>query len=153
MGYFFVTDTNPFDDRLREILHKYQDPRLVYTPIPRKYKIPVSIVTSRLLLLLLLLCVCILFCVFFFGFYGSVLFNNLDRFAKTQRETTCTSYVYAVGNVVVQLITHSLERDLRPNLSWNFLYVILLSSSSQYFAFILCLALFDYTPTTHFCFI
>jgi len=43
VAYFFVTDTNPFDDRLLEILDKYQDPRLVYTPIPKKYKIPVSL--------------------------------------------------------------------------------------------------------------
>ena len=40
----FISDTitNTFNDRLLEILDKYQDPRLVYTPIPKKYKIPVS---------------------------------------------------------------------------------------------------------------
>jgi hypothetical protein len=42
VGYFFVTDTNPFEDRLQEILAKYQDPRLVYTPIPPPHRVPVS---------------------------------------------------------------------------------------------------------------
>lgn len=42
VAYFFVTDINPFDERLLEILSKYQDPRLVYTPIPQKYKIKVK---------------------------------------------------------------------------------------------------------------
>lgn len=41
VGYFFVTDTNPFEQRLQDILNKYQDPRLVYTPIPNKYRIQV----------------------------------------------------------------------------------------------------------------
>jgi len=39
MAYFFVTDTNPFDHRLRDIVAQYEDPRLVFTPIPSKYKI------------------------------------------------------------------------------------------------------------------
>lgn len=43
VAYFFVTDINPFDERLHEILSKYQDPRLVYTPIPQKYKIKVGL--------------------------------------------------------------------------------------------------------------
>lgn len=42
VGYFFVTDTNPFEQRLQDILNKYQDPRLVYTPIPNKYRIQVT---------------------------------------------------------------------------------------------------------------
>eukprot|EP00600_Ochromonadales_sp_CCMP1393_P008819 CAMPEP_0174953918 /NCGR_PEP_ID=MMETSP0004_2-20121128/133_1 /TAXON_ID=420556 /ORGANISM="Ochromonas sp., Strain CCMP1393" /LENGTH=579 /DNA_ID=CAMNT_0016201669 /DNA_START=515 /DNA_END=2253 /DNA_ORIENTATION=+ len=43
MAYFFVTDTNPFDQRLKEIVSAYQDPRLVFAPIPKKYKIPFSV--------------------------------------------------------------------------------------------------------------
>jgi hypothetical protein len=42
IAFFFVTDTNPFDQRLRDIVAQYQDPRLVFTPIPNKHKIQVS---------------------------------------------------------------------------------------------------------------
>jgi hypothetical protein len=41
VAYFFVTDTNPFELRLQEILAKYRDPRLVYTTIPPRYRVPV----------------------------------------------------------------------------------------------------------------
>ena len=44
VAYFFVTDTNPFEERLQEILAKHQDPRLVYTPIPAAYRVPVSLI-------------------------------------------------------------------------------------------------------------
>ena len=39
-----MTDTNPFEERLQEILAKHQDPRLVYTPIPAAYRVPVSLI-------------------------------------------------------------------------------------------------------------
>ena len=44
VAYFFVTDTNPFEERLQEILAKHQNPRLVYTPIPAAYRVPVSLI-------------------------------------------------------------------------------------------------------------
>ena len=39
-----MTDTNPFEERLQEILAKHQDPRLVYTPIPAAYRVPVRLI-------------------------------------------------------------------------------------------------------------
>ena len=39
-----AADTNPFEERLQEILAKHQDPRLVYTPIPAAYRVPVRLI-------------------------------------------------------------------------------------------------------------
>jgi hypothetical protein len=44
LAFFIITDPSPFDDRLLEILHGYNDSRLIFVDVDMKYRPVVSIV-------------------------------------------------------------------------------------------------------------
>lgn len=46
-AYFFVTDEKPFDKELQQMLHKHNDPRLVYLDVPISHRPAVSLTHGK----------------------------------------------------------------------------------------------------------